>query len=115
VLDVSTPENRLGQAARRGWQAHRSGFWRPGPHPVLERGFAYRGGIGLTQYIVIDADGSGSVYRTWFQDFTAEGVVAELHLHGFTFGGLWSDLEGHPLSPRSGWIGVHARAQDART
>ncbi len=95
VLDVSTPENRLGQAARRGWQAHRSGFWRPGPHLVLEQGFAYPGGIGLTQCIVIDADGTGSVYRTWFQDFTAEGIVAELQLHGFTVGGLWGDLEGH--------------------
>ena len=41
VLDVSTPQLRQRVGANEHWYADHAGFWRPGHHLVLERGFSY--------------------------------------------------------------------------
>ena len=41
VLDVSTREHRMKHGNKNGWYAAESGFWKPGPHLVLEAGFDY--------------------------------------------------------------------------
>ncbi|HMQ30991.1 MAG TPA: class I SAM-dependent methyltransferase [Chloroflexaceae bacterium] len=109
VCDVSTPRLRRRDGLRQGWRAAEGGFWRPGPHLVLEQGFAYPGAIYLDQYIVIEADGTISVYRNWFQDYTAETIGAELAANGFAVESLWSDLAGTPYAEDADWIGVVAR------
>lgn len=109
VFDVSTPYLRQRIAQKNAWYASESGFWKPGPHLVLEEGFAYPGNIYLDQYIVIEESGEISVYRNWFQDFTPETIRAELEANGFAVESLWSDLTGTPLQPDSEWIGVVAR------
>ncbi len=71
VLDVTTPIHRKHKGVRNGWYLAESGFWKPGPHLVLEDGFAYSDeSIYLDQAIVIEEDGKISVYRNWFQDYT---------------------------------------------
>jgi SAM-dependent methyltransferase len=110
VLDVTTPTHRERHGLRNGWEASAGGFWRPGPHLVLTQGFAYPDqAIFLDQYSVIDPDGTLTVYRNWFQDYTPETITAELEAHGFAVVGLWSDLVGTPLSEASEWIGVECR------
>jgi SAM-dependent methyltransferase len=109
VLDVSTPILRKRVGLKNGWHAAQSGFWKPGPHLVLEQGFAYEGDIYLDQYIVIEENGKISVYRNWFQDYSAETIRAELDRNRFTVESLWSDLLGTPLEPDAEWIGVIAR------
>lgn len=109
VLDVSTPSLRDRVGLKNGWYVAQSGFWRPGPHLVLEQGFAYEGDIFLDQYIVIEENGNISVYRNWFQDYTAVTIRAELESNKFTVESLWSDLMGAPYNPASDWIGVIAR------
>jgi SAM-dependent methyltransferase len=109
VLDVTTRKLRKKYGIRNGWQALESGFWKPGPHLVLEEGFDYpEESIWLDQYTVVEADGKVSVYRNWFQDYTPETIRTELEQNNFAVEGLWSDLTGSPLIPESDWIAVIA-------
>lgn len=110
VLDVTTPLHRQKYGARNGWYAAETGFWKPGPHLVLEEGFDYpEQAIFLDQAIVIEESGEVSVYRNWFQDFTLETITAELEAGGFTIQSVWSDLTGQPYLESTGWIGVVAK------
>ena len=107
ALDVTTREHRKRYGNKNGWYAAESGFWKPGPHLVLEEGFDYpEQALWLDQYTVIEADGKLSVYRNWFQDYTPETIMEELSLGGFTVEGFWGDLTGAPYSPASEWIGL---------
>lgn len=109
ALDVTTRHLRARAGLRNGWYAAESGFWKPGPHLVLEQGFDYpEHDIYLDQYIVIEQDGTVSVYRNWFQDYTPETITAALEGQGFTVRGLWSDLAGTPYTPGAEWIGLVA-------
>ncbi len=109
ILDVSTPRLRQKHGLKNGWYAAGQGFWKPGPHLVLEQGFSYPGDLFLDQYTVIEGDGKISVYRNWFQDYTPETIRAELTAGGFEVESLWSDLTGTPITPDSEWIGVVTR------
>ncbi|MEI7849641.1 MAG: class I SAM-dependent methyltransferase [Chloroflexota bacterium] len=110
VLDVSTPHLRRRVGLKNSWYAAENGFWKPGPHLVLEQGFAYsEQDIYLDQYTVIESDGKISVFRNWFQDFTPATIRAELEDNGFLVESLWGDLQGSLLEPASEWIGVVAR------
>ncbi len=109
VLDVSTRQHRAKYGARNNWYLADGGFWKPGPHLVLEKGFDYPAlGIYLDQYMVIEADGKLSVYRNWFQDYDLAAITAELEAGGFRVKSAWGDLWGTPLAPDSEWIGVIA-------
>jgi SAM-dependent methyltransferase len=111
ALDVTTREHRKLHGVRCAWYAVEGGFWKPGPHLVLEQGFDYpEQAIYLDQYVVVKADGTMSVYRNWFQDYTREAITAELEAGGFTVQGVWSDLTGTPYAEDSEWIGVVAQA-----
>jgi SAM-dependent methyltransferase len=109
VLDVSTPGLRSHYGLKNGWYMADAGFWKPGPHLVLEQGYDYDEDLFLDQYIVIEPGGKTSVYRNWFQDFTAETIRAELEAGGFVVESLWGDLTGAPFDPAGDWIGVMSR------
>ncbi len=110
VLDVTTRAHRERHGLRNRWYAASAGFWKPGPHLVLEQGFDYPDElIYLDQYVVVEASGALSVYRNWFQDYTPERITAELAEHGLAVRSLWADLLGTPAGPASEWIGVVAR------
>ena len=110
VLDVTTRTLRAKYGVKHGWYAVETGFWRPGSHLVLEEGFDYpEEKIYADQHIVIDADGTATVYRNWFQDYDPAMITAELEAGGFVVEGLWGDLTGAPLTEDSEWIGVAAR------
>jgi len=113
ILDVTTPRLRQKHGLKNGWYASGGGFWKPGPHLVLEQGFAYPGDLYLDQYIVVEGDGKISVYRNWFQDYTPETIRAELAAGGLTVESLWGDLAGAPYTPDSDWIGIIARKSAA--
>jgi SAM-dependent methyltransferase len=107
VLDVSTREHRKKHGNKNRWQALESGFWKPGPHLVLEEGFDYpEQSIWLDQYTVIEANGKMSVYRNWFQDYTPEAITNELAQNGFVVESLWGDLTGTLFTQESEWIGL---------
>jgi SAM-dependent methyltransferase len=107
ALDVSTRECRRKYGNKNGWRAVASGFWKPGPHLLLEEGFDYpEQSVWLDQYTIIEADGKLSVYRNWFQDYTPEAITAELSQGGFSVESLWGDLTGKSYTPESEWIGL---------
>lgn len=107
VLDVSTRESRKKYGNKNGWRALESGFWKLGPHLLLEEGFDYpQQSIWLDQYVVMEADGNFSVYRNWFQDYTPESITAELAEGSFSVESLWGDLAGEPYTKDSEWIGL---------
>jgi SAM-dependent methyltransferase len=109
ILDVTTPRCRQKHGLKNGWYATEQGFWKPGPHLVLEQGFAYPDDLFLDQYIVIEGEGNISVYRNWFQDYTPETIRAELTAGGFEIENLLGNLTGLPYTPDSEWIGIVAR------
>jgi SAM-dependent methyltransferase len=111
ILDVTTPHLRQKDGLKNGWYAAGQGFWKPGPHLVLEQGFAYPNDLFLDQYIVIEDDGKISVYRNWFQDYTPETIRTELSAAGFEVESLWNDLAGTSYTPDSDWIGIVARTK----
>lgn len=107
VLDVSTREHRKKYGNKNRWHATESGFWKPGPHLVLEEGFDYpEQSIWLDQYTVIEANGKVTIYRNWFQDYTPETIIEELEQGGFSVESFWGDLTGKPYTPASEWIGL---------
>jgi SAM-dependent methyltransferase len=110
VLDVTTRAGRAKWGQKNGWYVLETGFWKPGPHLVLEEGFDYpEQDIYLDQSTVIEADGKLSVYRNWFQDFDRESITRELTRAGLRADSLWNDLLGTPFSPGGDWIGVVAQ------
>ena len=110
VLDVSTREVRRKLGQKNGWYVVESGFWKPGPHLVLDQGFDYPDqSLYLDQSIVITAGGELSVYRNWFQDFDQASISSEILRAGLRVESLWNDLQGTPFSERSDWIGVVAQ------
>jgi SAM-dependent methyltransferase len=107
ALDVSTRECRKQHGNKNRWYATKTGFWKPGPHLVLEEGFDYpEQSIWLDQYTVIEADGKMSVYRNWFQDYTPETITDELTRSDFVIESLWGDLTGQAYNSTSEWIGL---------
>jgi SAM-dependent methyltransferase len=95
ILDVSTRECRKKYGNKNSWRAMESGFWKPGPHLLLEQGFDYPElSIWLDQYTIVEANGNLSVYRNWFQDYTPETITAELLQGGFAVK-IRSDLTGN--------------------
>ncbi len=110
ALDVFTREYHKYYGIANHWYVAESGFWRPGRYLVLEEGFAYpKENLHLNQYTIVEADGTVSVYRNWFQNYTPERITAELEQHDFVVEHLGGDLRGAAYTPESEWIGVVAR------
>jgi SAM-dependent methyltransferase len=107
VLDVTTRTHRQKYGNRNYWYAVASGFWKPGPHLVLEAGFDYpEEAIYLDQAIVIEDGGKVSIYRNWFQDYHIETIMQELEAGGFAVQSAWNDLAGAPYTDETEWIGL---------
>ncbi len=110
VLDVSTRVHREKYGLKKSLYPSKGGFWRPGPHLVIEHGFDYpKDGIWLDQYIIVEESGSLRVYRNWFQDYDREGITAELTAGSFDVQSVWGDLTGKPYCEDGEWIGVVAK------
>jgi SAM-dependent methyltransferase len=110
VCDVTTRLLRARIGVKNGWYVAESGFWKPGPHLVLEQGFDYpEHDTYLDQYIVIEAEGRLSVYRNWFLDYSPQTITPVLEARGFAVRGIWGDLAGLPYTPESEWIGLVAQ------
>ncbi|MFC1959883.1 SAM-dependent methyltransferase [Chloroflexota bacterium] len=109
VFDLSTPQHHIRNIQPEGWSVEpTSGFWRAEPHLMLESGHIYPEDIFLKQIAVIVPDGTITVYRFWFQDYTPERITDELVAHGFSMISHWGDLTGTPYTPDGEWLGVIA-------
>jgi len=109
ACDVTTVHHRRQSAVGKTWYAIESGFWRPGPHLVLQGSFEYpQEDVGVDQYMILDDSGEVCVYRVWQRYYSAESLTRTLCDHGFTVTQLWSNLAGEHHSEDGEWIGVVA-------
>ncbi len=109
IFDITTREMRLKNALSNAWYAVESGYWRPGPHLVLEQGFDYpEHNVALNQYIVIDNE-RVAVYRCWFHDYTLDAIRQVLENAGFEIMHAWNGLDGTPYREGGDWIAIVAR------
>jgi SAM-dependent methyltransferase len=111
VLDVSS--SRLARRRMHGanWYVAETGFWKAGPHLVLESGFDYPDHplLHVDQSVVVEENGAVTVYRNWFQDYIPDMIRSEIAAGDYEIRGTWSDLAGTPWSGDSDWIGIVAR------
>lgn len=109
ACDVTTMQHRRRNAVGRAWYTADGGFWRPGPHLVLQGSFEYpEAEVGLDQYAVLQENGELCVYRMWQRCYSARSLTRILENHGFTVTHLWNDLTGEDHSEDGEWIGVVA-------
>ena len=110
VLDVSRHNRLKPDRSDTRWYSSMGGFWRPGPHLVLEQTFSYPDqALQMDQYAVIEESGTLSVYRIWRQEYTQESITSELEAGGFDIQSFWGDLTGMPDTEDSEWIGIAAQ------
>lgn len=89
-----------------------AGFWRRGPHLVLERRLAYPAeDVCGTEYAVLDERGAATIYRIWEQRFSRAVLEALLGGAGFEIEHVAGDLTGAPWTPDSDTLGVVARRE----
>ena len=96
IFDVTTREIRKKVGLGNGWYAADGGYWRPGPHLVLEQGYDYPDDdIWLNRYIVVDEE-RVAVYNLWFHDYTLKKIRPVLKDAGFEIIKTWNDMTGTP-------------------
>lgn len=106
VFDSSTPDYRAKTGQASTWSSHNRGFWRAGPHLVLNQGHAFPGDVWCDHDVVVDDD--VVAYRMWFHDYTPESLGPVLERAGFVVEHLWEGLDGGPYAGGD-WLGVVAR------
>lgn len=112
VFDVTAPPAREDLGIGRTWSVADGGFWRPGPHLILEEVFDYpEEPAALRQVAIIEESGTLALYRLWFRYYLPETITSLLQQHGFQVEDLNGDLTGTPYTPDSRWIGIVARKQ----
>ena len=108
AFDVSTPAQHPWPDGERLWYVEEGpGFWKPGPHLVLEEHFTYpEHDTAMEQYIVIETSCQITVYRNWFHDYTPETITTVMEAAGFRVLGTYADLWGTPCASGDKWAGV---------
>jgi SAM-dependent methyltransferase len=90
---------------------HRSsgGFWRPGPHLLVETTYRYDDDLDLEQHAVIEPDGKVTVYRVWDRSWSIGTLRMRLARHGLRVEAAWEDLTGTLRRAKSPTMAVLAR------
>lgn len=108
-LDVMTEKLMRDCPFDRDWYYSPRGFWRPGPHFVMQRAFEYEGGVFLHRTIVVEQSKDVSVYDMWDHTYTVFSIRELLMSHGFDRFEIGSDLCGSPYRLDTHWLGVLCR------
>ena len=107
AFDMPSPRafaDRTAQSAPN-WYAAGAGFYRPHPHFVLEKHFAYPDIPALCTIIsVLDAE--IKTYRFWMTFFSPDAIHAELKQNGFRVTTVLSGLTGNAYADDSTALGV---------
>lgn len=106
IFDVTTRVHRMKHGLKTNWYVCEGGFFSPGRHMVLERGFDYpEQSVWLDQYIVVGQQGC-KVYRNWFHDYSLDEITEALKQAGFSVKSVWNDLTGVPYQEGGEWIAI---------
>lgn len=108
VFDVHGPARPRPPDASITVEREDGGFWRAGPHLVVETSYRYGRDLDLSQYAIV-ADGTITTYRVWDHAYSVTGLRTLLARHGLRVEAVWSDLAGAPYRRASPTLGVLAR------
>jgi len=109
AFDVITAESHRRHPFRTDWYFSPGGFWRPGPHFVLQRGFEYEGGIFLHRQVVLEPGKGPVVFDMWDHTYEPNTIAEVLRARGFDDIEVFSDLSGTPYHEGTEWLGVRCR------
>lgn len=111
IFDVTTKVHHDNVSRQpRYFIAENGGFWKPGPHITLTQTYDYPDHDTMVeQFVVIEDNGTISVYRNWFHYYSPETITPLLEEHGFIVEGVYSDLTGTPYVDDSEFPGFVAR------
>jgi SAM-dependent methyltransferase len=94
----------------RYYIAREGGFWKSTPHLTLMQAYDYLDHDTMVeQFVVIEDNGTVTVYRNWFHYYSAETITPLLEEHGFLVEGVYSDLTGSPYSDDAEFPGFVAQ------
>jgi SAM-dependent methyltransferase len=109
IFDVTAPPAKPTPEPQNRWYASDGGFWRVGPHLVLEQQFHFpEDNVRVNQYIVAD-ESKISVYRAWIHSYTINSIKPVLEKSGFKIAQSWNDLIGTPYKKGGDWLAIVAR------
>lgn len=110
LCDAFTPARPLPPDGQTSFAVRpNGGFWRPGPHLELTTCYRYpEASASVHQHVIVDPDGTATVYRPWDQAYTPATLAATLAARGLRVEAAWSDLTGKPWSDDSELLGVAA-------
>ena len=112
VFDVITDKVIETTAPKNYWEYFETGFWKPSPYLILGNTFVYRQEqTRVDQYIVIEEDGTLSVYRNWLRGYTLEQMRLLLQEHGFSTQQWAGFLTGEPYQDDSMHLAVIAKKE----
>lgn len=114
VLDVITEKEIEATSPDNYWEYLETGFWKPSPHLVLGNTFVYpEDQTRLNQYVVIEEDGTLSVYRNWLRGYTLEQIRLLLKEHGFSVETRAGFLTGEPYQDDSMHLAIIAKKENS--
>jgi SAM-dependent methyltransferase len=105
VFDVKTPSRTRVIDGHIGVSNHAAGFWRSGPHVLVETSYQYEANLDLDQHAVVEANAI-TTYRIWERAYSVTALKALLSRHGFRLAGRWADLTGAEWRRRSPTVAI---------
>lgn len=109
VFDVMTEKSHRAHPFLKDWYFSPGGFWRPGPHFVLQQGYEYEEGVFLQRLVVLEQDTAPVIYDLWDHTYSPRSITEVLTARGFVEVEVLSDLAGTPYREGTEWLGVRCR------
>jgi hypothetical protein len=114
VFDVHTKKEIDSTSPNNYWECLESGFWKPDPHLILGNTFVYpKDQARVNQYVVVQEDGTLSVYRNWIRGYTLEQMQLLLKQYGFSIQQWAGFLTGEPYQDNSKYLAVIAKKENS--
>jgi len=114
VFDVHTDKEIEATSPEDYWEYFETGFWKPSPHLVLGNTFVYpQDQVRVSQYVVIEEDGTLSLYRNWIRGYTLEQMRLLLKEHGFSIKVWTGFLTGQLYQDDSTHLAIIAKKENS--
>ena len=110
AFDVRTPARSRVENGHIDVSWQDAGFWRPGPHLLVETSYRYDGHLDLEQHAVVDGD-RVTTYRVWDRAYSLAALHSLLVRHGLHPVAHWEDLTGRVWRRRSPTLAIAARCR----
>ena len=108
AFDVKTPARARVSDGHIEVSRRDAGFWRPGPHLLIQTSYRYDGDLDLDQHVIVDGDGI-TTYRVWDRAYSLTALRRLLVRNGLHPFARWEDFTGTEWRRRSPTVAATAR------